>query len=107
MRFSRGSAVALLLALAMTAPAHAQKWPDRSVRIVTPFASGGGTDVFARILAQRLTEVFGQQFIVENRPGAGSTAGTEYVAKRPLTVEQVPRTLARGCDPVAGCKRRT
>ena len=81
MRFNRGFAVAVLLAFAMTAPALAQKWPDRSVRIVTPFAPGGGTDVFGRILAQRLSEVFGQQFIVENRPGAGSTAGTEYVAK--------------------------
>ena len=49
----------------------------------TPFAPGGGTDIFARILAQRLTEVLGQQFIVENRPGAGSTIGTELVAKSP------------------------
>ncbi len=63
--------------------AAAQKWPEKPVRIVTPFAPGGGTDVFARILAQRLTEVLGQQFIVENRPGAGSTTGTEFVAKSP------------------------
>src|SRR3982074_2025855 len=61
--------------------ATAQKWPEKTVRIVTPFAPGGGTDVFARILAQRLSEVLGQQFIVDNRPGAGSTIGTEYVAK--------------------------
>ena len=81
MRFKREFAVAVLLAFAMTAPALAQKWPDRSVRIVTPFGPGGGTDVFARILAQRLSEVLGQQFIVENRPGAGSTTGTDYVAK--------------------------
>jgi tripartite-type tricarboxylate transporter receptor subunit TctC len=64
-------------------PAAAQKWPEKTVRIVTPFAPGGGTDVFGRILAQRLTEIYGQQFIVENRPGAGSTLGTEYVAKAP------------------------
>jgi tripartite-type tricarboxylate transporter receptor subunit TctC len=63
------------------APALAQKWPEKPVRIVTPFAPGGGTDIFARILAQRLTEVLGQQFLVENRPGAGSTLGTEFVAK--------------------------
>lgn len=63
--------------------AAAQKYPEKTVRIVTPFAPGGGTDVFARILAQRLTEVHGQQFIVENRPGAGSTVGTEYVARAP------------------------
>ena len=63
--------------------AAAQKWPDKTVRIVTPFAPGGGTDVFARIIAHRLTEVLGQQFIVDNRPGAGSTIGTELVAKSP------------------------
>jgi tripartite-type tricarboxylate transporter receptor subunit TctC len=61
----------------------AQKWPEKTVRFVTPFAPGGGTDVFARLLAQHLTEVHGQQFVVENRPGAGSTLGTEHVAKAP------------------------
>ena len=55
----------------------------KTARIVTPFAPGGGTDVFARIVAQRLSELHGQQFIVENRPGAGSILGTEYVAKAP------------------------
>jgi tripartite-type tricarboxylate transporter receptor subunit TctC len=82
---ARALAYALLVAasMAMSSAAQAQKWPDRTVRIVTPFAPGGGTDVFARLLAQRLTESYGQQFIVENRPGAGSTLGTEYVAKSP------------------------
>jgi len=78
--------VALVLAantLAAGEAAFAQDYPTRSVRIVTPFAPGGGTDIFARILAQRLTEVYGQQFIVDNRPGAGSTLGTEYVARAP------------------------
>ena len=63
--------------------ATAQKWPEKTVRIVTPFAPGGGTDVFARLLAQHLTETYAQQFVVENRPGAGSTLGTEHVAKAP------------------------
>ena len=75
--------VAALLGLAATGEASAQKWPDKTVRIVTPFAPGGGTDIFARLLAQRFSEVFGQQFIVDNRPGAGSTTGTEFVAKSP------------------------
>jgi tripartite-type tricarboxylate transporter receptor subunit TctC len=74
---------AMTLGLATFHDAAAQKWPEKPVRIVTPFAPGGGTDVFARILAQRLSEVYSQQFIVENRPGAGSTLGTEYVAKAP------------------------
>lgn len=72
-------------ALGVVAADHAaaQKWPDKTVRIVTPFGPGGGTDIFARILAQRLSETMGQQFFVENRPGAGSTIGTEFVAKAP------------------------
>jgi len=61
--------------------AYGQRWPEKPVRIVTPFGPGGGTDIFARLLAQRYTEVFGQQFLVDNRPGAGSTLGTEHVAK--------------------------
>lgn len=69
--------------LAAAQAGHPQDYPARTVRIVTPFAPGGGTDIFARILAQRLTEVYGQQFIVDNRPGAGSTLGTEYVGKAP------------------------
>ena len=71
------------VALGGTGLAHAQasKWPEKPVRIVTPFGPGGGTDIFARLLAQQLTTVHGQQFVVENRPGAGSTLGTEHVAK--------------------------
>ena len=74
---------ALALGVVATNTASAQKWPEKTVRIVTPFAPGGGTDVFARILAQRLSETLGQQFIAENRPGAGSTLGTEHVARSP------------------------
>ena len=72
-----------VLGLATVNDAAAQKWPEKTVRIVTPFGPGGGTDIFARILAQRLSETLGQQFFVENRPGAGSTLGTEHVARSP------------------------
>src|SRR5687767_6408318 len=74
---------AAILTFSPSEEALAQKWPEKPVRIVTPFAPGGGTDLFARILAQRLSEVYAQQFSVENRPGAGSTLGTEFVAKSP------------------------
>lgn len=80
-----GRLAAAVAAAAMTwslpAAGQAPKWPEKPVRIVTPFGPGGGTDIFARLLAQRLTEVHGQQFVVENRPGAGSTLGTEHVAR--------------------------
>jgi len=75
--------VAGLLAGLSVANVAAQKWPEKTVRVVTPFGPGGGTDIFARILGQRLSELLGQQFIVDNRPGAGSTLGTEFVARAP------------------------
>ncbi len=61
--------------------ASAQNYPTRPVRIVAPFAPGGGTDFIARVVAQKLTETFGQQFIVDNRPGAGGTLGAEVGVK--------------------------
>ena len=60
---------------------NAPNYPTRAARIVVGFAPGGGTDVMARFFAQKLSESFGQSFIVENRPGAGSNIGADYVAK--------------------------
>ena len=70
----------LLLAF-FTCAAAAQSYPGKPVRIVVPFAPGGGVDLTARILAQKLTERVGQSFIVENRTGASGIIGTEFVAK--------------------------
>ncbi|MGE5523013.1 MAG: tripartite tricarboxylate transporter substrate binding protein [Rhodospirillaceae bacterium] len=61
--------------------AAAQTYPSRPVRLVVPQSAGGSTDLVARPLAQKLTEALGQQVVVDNRPGAGSTIGTELVAK--------------------------
>jgi tripartite-type tricarboxylate transporter receptor subunit TctC len=70
------------IALACASSAHAQdKYPSKLVRLVVPFATGGSTDILARTLAQELSERVGQPVIVENKPGAGGTVGTDSVAK--------------------------
>lgn len=61
----------------------AQDYPAKPVRIIVPFATGGPADVYARAVAQRLTESLGQAFIVDNRPGGGAVVGTDAVAKSP------------------------
>lgn len=69
-----------LFAVAGTASAA---WPDKVIRIVVPFAAGGSTDLVARKIAEGLSQRLGANVIVENRPGAGGTVGTEYVARQP------------------------
>jgi tripartite-type tricarboxylate transporter receptor subunit TctC len=72
-----------LAALFMVPAAQAQTWPAKSVRVVVPFAPGGGADLTARPVAQKLTEYLGQQFVVDNRGGAAGAIGMEIVAKSP------------------------
>jgi tripartite-type tricarboxylate transporter receptor subunit TctC len=69
--------------LALTATAAAQEFPTKPVRIIVPFAPGGINDIVGRMVATHLTERFGRQVIVENRPGAGAVVGTELVANSP------------------------
>jgi tripartite-type tricarboxylate transporter receptor subunit TctC len=75
--------LALVVTLGVIGSARSQGWPQRPVRIVVPFAPGGNTDGIARIVGQRLGDAFGQQFIVENRPGAGGALAAEAVARSP------------------------
>jgi tripartite-type tricarboxylate transporter receptor subunit TctC len=72
---------AAALALAHLAPAQAQAWPDKPIKLVVSFAPGGVHDTLARLLQPRLTEALGQPIVIENRPGAGGNIAAEAVAK--------------------------
>lgn len=81
LRLASASLVAAGIALGSPALAANADWPTKTVKLVVPFPPGGGTDLLARALAERLSKSFGQTFVVENRPGAGAAVGTEYVAR--------------------------
>ena len=75
------AAIAAVSVVAVAAPALAQEWPQRTVRIVVGFGPGGGADIIGRIVAQALQERLGQPFVIENKPGSAGTLGNELVAR--------------------------
>lgn len=77
----RSGGAALMAAAAVASPARAQAWPSKSITLVVPFTPGGSTDILARLLAQKLQAALGQSVVVESRPGAGGSIGSEAVAK--------------------------
>jgi tripartite-type tricarboxylate transporter receptor subunit TctC len=78
----RKTIVAALMAFGIAAAAHAQDYPNQPVKMIVPFAAGGGNDVMARITSEFLSQRTKQQFIVENRPGAGSMIGLDFAARQ-------------------------
>src|SRR5688572_21434365 len=81
MKISLCVSPAMVAALFLTAPARGQSYPVKAVRIIVPVAPGGGTDPQARLLARKFQESMGQSFVVENRTGAASMIGTEFVVR--------------------------
>ena len=76
--------IALSIALAacgIAEPASAQGWPNRTIRIVVPYAPGGGVSVLAQIVGNKLSELAKQPVVIDNRPGAGGNVGADVVAK--------------------------
>ena len=73
--------IATVFLAALGTGASAQNYPSKTVRLIVPFSPGGGTDFFARVVAMKLTQILGQQVIVDNRAGAGGIIGTDLVAK--------------------------
>ena len=79
----RRFAACLSVALAFLGAAHAQQWPAKPIKMVVPFPAGGPTDVITRVLADKLAQALGQAVVVDNKPGAGGTIGSDFVAKSP------------------------
>jgi tripartite-type tricarboxylate transporter receptor subunit TctC len=121
-RFTQFAAIVLFTACAGIGAACAADYPVRSVKWIVPYPPGGTTDVLARIMAQWLSEKMGQQFVVENKPGAGNNIGTEAVVSAPpdgytmLLVnpanginaslyKKLPYNFIRDIAPVAGIVR--
>ena len=75
--------LAVVPALLLAAPAAGQNYPAKPVRVIVPYAAGGNTDITARAVGSKLSAIFGQQIVVENRPGAGTNIGTEVVVRAP------------------------
>src|SRR3989440_5158745 len=81
MRMADRLLLAALLALAPLSAGMAQDYPNRPIMLVVPYAAGGGNDVMARIVAEKMSKTLGQQIVIENRGGAGGTIATRAVAK--------------------------
>ena len=88
LRHSLARAALALSALLVGAPAQAQSdpaagYPDRPIRLVVPFAAGGGNDIFARVVGAKASEILGQQLFIENRPAAGGRVAADFVIRQP------------------------
>src|SRR5258706_4024237 len=76
-----GIAILALIAIGVVPIAHAQPYPNKPIHLVVPYPPGGGTDFFARTIGAKLSDVLGQQVVIENKPGAATIIGAEGVAK--------------------------
>ena len=80
----------LLFALIVGANSIAQSYPTRTVRVLVPYAPGGGSDILGRMLSPKVSEELGQQFVIDNRPGGNATIGTQMNSSNCATVTNTP-----------------
>jgi len=117
-RWMRAAMMSLACLAAAVPWGHAAaKWPDKPVTLIVPYAPGGGTDIVSRLVAQKLSERWGQSVVVENRPGANGVIGTGHVAKsapdghtllmvvgshaiNPVLMKSLPYDTAKGFTPI-------
>ena len=83
LRILAAAAATLAMAAGALSPVSAQDWPTRPVRVLVGFGAGGGTDIVTRIIADPVSQLLGQPFVVENKPGAGGSLASDIVAKAP------------------------
>ena len=83
MKLHQSIAVTLTVWIVLSSAAFSQGFPNKPVKLVVPYASGGATDILARALANKLKDRIGQSVVIENRPGATTVVGTDYVTKSP------------------------
>ena len=122
-RWLRGALRAMVWTAAALGSGHAAaKWPEKPVTLVVPYAPGGGTDIVSRLVAQKLSERWGQSVIVENRPGANGVIGSSHVQKaapdgytllmvvgshaiNPVLMKSIPYDTVRGFTPITRLAR--
>src|SRR5436305_10521132 len=82
MLMTRRAALAALACTAfVNAPAFAQTYPSKPIHLIVPYPAGGGTDFFARLVGQKMSELIGQPLVIENKPGAATNLGADFVVK--------------------------
>ena len=100
MRFLAAGLAIVVAGIPMTAAA--QRYPEKSIRFIAPYAPGGATDLLTRTLAQKLTESLGQTVVPDNRPGAGGNVGAEIAARSAPAARACAFRSTPGSSPTSG-----
>ena len=98
-------AVVAMSTLTLVQSASAQTYPTKPIHLIVPYPAGGGTDFFARLVGQKMSELIGQPIVVENKPGAATNLGADFVAKAPPTAIPSCSAMSRPMPPIRASRR--